>query len=323
MVRVIHEEYLDHSVPNAVYAVVQVGQVIHRMRLPGLIWLPQEEACATEIVTETLHRALAGTVQEALVWGTTQLGFDTFVIGIVANDRRPDAESRPFILTNQAEEWVRSYDEHAYLEVDPRVDLAQEPGYAFWEAREFDKNPRHKVFLTEAASYGIQSGLVLGLCTRDPPSYAMMAFNCVIPTLDLWDAERRSMIAGQALVLGKVLSRSMRRALNDNELLFPVPPMKLSFREREILTLAAAGKTSKEIAMLLSIAKVTVDMYMGTIVGKMGALNRNQAIAKAITNKLIQLPDDVNAEHKSAKLQATRRARQTRSGDRLSGDGGQ
>ena len=62
-------------------------------------------------------------------------------------------------------------------------------------------------------------------------------------------------------------------------------------------------------------------MYMGVIVSKMGALNRNQAIAKAITNKLIQLPDDVNAEYKSAKIQATRRAHQTRSANRLSRDG--
>jgi DNA-binding CsgD family transcriptional regulator len=86
----------------------------------------------------------------------------------------------------------------------------------------------------------------------------------------------------------------------------------LNIREREILTLAAAGQTSKEIAGVLGIAKVTVDIHVGTILTKMGALNRNQAIAKAIVHNLIQLPDDVNAEHKSAKLQATRRAHQTR-----------
>jgi len=251
-------------------------------------------------------------VQEALDWGTKQLGFDSFVFGIAANDRRPDAESRAYILTNQADKWVRSYDEHAYVEVDPRVDLAGEPGYAFWETRHFDANPRHKVFLTEAACYGIQSGLVLGLCTRDPPSYAMMALNCAAPTLDHWSAEERLLIAGQALVLGKVLSRSVRNFLYEEELLFPRPPMKLNIREREILTLAAAGQTSKEIAGVLGIAKVTVDIHVGTILTKMGALNRNQAIAKAIVHNLIQLPDDVNAEHKSAKLQATRRAHQTR-----------
>jgi hypothetical protein len=49
-------------------------------------------------------------------------------------------------------------------------------------------------------------------------------------------------------------------------------------------------------------------MYVGTILSKMGALNRNQAIAKAIANKLIKVADDDgHAEYKSAKLQATRR----------------
>ena len=295
--------------------------MIRRMQLPSLVWLPQEQACATELVTQTLRRAVDASVQEALDWGTTRLGFDSFVFGIAANDRRPDAESRAYILTNQADKWVRSYDEHAYVEVDPRVDLAGEPGYAFWEARHFDTNPRHKVFLTEAASYGIQSGLVPGLCTRDPPSYAMMALNCAAPMLDQWNAEQRLLIAGQALVLGKVLSRSVRNFLYEEELLFPRPSMKLNLREREILTLAAAGQTSKEIATVLGVAKITVDIHVGTILTKMGALNRNQAIAKAIVHNLIHLPDDVNAEHKSAKIQATRRAHQTRSVGRLSRDG--
>ena len=85
--------------------------------------------------------------------------------------------------------------------------------------------------------------------------------------------------------------------------------MKLTPRERAILTLAAAGKTSKEIATMMGIAKVTVDLYVGTILTKMGALNRNQAIAKAISSKLIQMPDDVYSEYKCAKLHATRKGR--------------
>src|SRR5438552_6070025 len=152
------------------------------MHLTELVWSPQEEACATELVKGTLQRALVGTVQEALVWGTARLGFDSFVFGIVANDRRPDSDSRAYILTNQSDAWVRAYEEHAYIEIDPRADLAGEPGYTFWEARHFEPNPRYRVFLAEAARHGIQSGLVVGLCTRDPPSYAMMALNCAAPT---------------------------------------------------------------------------------------------------------------------------------------------
>ena len=108
--------------------------------------------------------------------------------------------------------------------------------------------------------------------------------------------------------MGKVLSRAVRRFLNEQELLFPAPPMKLNLREREILTLAASGKTSKEIAGAVGIAKITVDTLVGIILSKMGALNRNQAIAKAIAHKLIHVADDVDAEYKSAKLHATRRA---------------
>jgi DNA-binding CsgD family transcriptional regulator len=293
--------------------------MVRKLCLPEINLWPQEEACSTALVKETLRQARAGTVLEALSFGTDALGFDSFVFGIVANDRRPDAESRTYVITNQAEAWIRTYDEGAFLELDPRVELAGEPGYAFWETEQFIKNPRHNVFLTESTKYGVQSGLVIGLCTRDPPSYAMLALNRATPTLDHWSVEKRLLIAGQASILGKVLSRSVRRFLNDQELLFPAPTMKLNYREREILTLAAGGKTSKEIAIEFGIAKITVDTLVGAILSKMGALNRNQAIAKAIGNKLIQLPDDVDAEYKSAKIQATRKTSNTRIANRLSG----
>jgi DNA-binding CsgD family transcriptional regulator len=245
--------------------------MVRKLCLPEINWSPQEEACATKLVKETLRRARAGTMLDALKYGTAALGFETFVFAIVANDRRPDAESRPYVISNQAEAWIRRYDELAYLELDPRVELAAEPGYAFWESRQFEKDPRHRLLLTEAAAYGIRSGLVVGLCTRDPPSYAMLSFNQAAPTLERWSAGQRSHIAGQASILGKVLSRTVRRFLNEQELLFPAPPMTLNLREREILTLAAAGKTSKEIAGTVGIAKITVDMLVGIILSKMGA----------------------------------------------------
>lgn len=282
--------------------------MVRTLKLPEITWSPQEEATATGLVMETLRLARARTIQEALTFSAAGLGFDSYVFGIVANDRRPDAESRTYVITDQVDTWVRMYDERAYLELDPRVELASEPGYSFWEAREFDKHPRHKVFLKESGENGIQSGLVIGLCTRDPPSYAMLSFNRAAPTLQRWSAEQRLLIAGQASMLGKVLSRTVRRFLNDQELLFPAPPMKLNNRERDILTLAAAGKTSKEIAAAVGVAKITIDMHVGAILSKMGALNRNQAIAKAIANKLIEVDDDGHAEYKSAKLNATRKA---------------
>src|ERR1700694_3084539 len=112
--------------------------MVRKLCLPEINWSAQEEASATTLVKETLRRARTGTALGALDYGTAAFGFDTFVFGIVANDRRPDAESRTYIITNQADAWIRRYDDLAYLELDPRIELAAEPGYAFWEAREFD-----------------------------------------------------------------------------------------------------------------------------------------------------------------------------------------
>src|SRR5258705_6209469 len=281
---------------------------VRKLDLPKITWSPQEEATATGLVMETLRIARAKTIQEALTFSAAGLGFDTFVFGIVANDRRPDAESRTYVITDQADTWVRRYDERVSLNSDPRVELASEPGYAFWEGRQFDKNPRYKMFLKESGDNGIQSGLVIGLCTRDPPSYAMLSFNRASPTLQRWNAEQRLLIAGQASMLGKILSRTVRRFLNEQELLFPAPPMKLNVRERDILTLAAAGKTSKEIAATVGVAKIAIDMHVGTILSKIGALNRNQAIAKAIMNQPIDVDDEGHPECMRAKLSATRKA---------------
>ena len=81
--------------------------MVRKLSLPEISWSFQEESCATDLVRETLYRARAGSVHEALSFAATALGFDSFVFGIVANDRRPDAESRTYVMTNQAEAWIR------------------------------------------------------------------------------------------------------------------------------------------------------------------------------------------------------------------------
>lgn len=279
--------------------------LIQDFTLREIEWTPEEESSATELVKETLRRARAGPVLRALTYLTAALGFDSFVFGTVANDRRPDSQTRAYIITNQAKDWVSKYDDRSYLEIDPRIDLAGEPGCFYWEAAQFDQNTSYKVFLAQAAAYGIRSGLVVGLCTRNPPSYTMFALNCVAPKLP-WNVQERMDISGQALIVGTVISRALRKYLIQQELLFETPPMRLTVREREILTLCASGKTTKEVAETLELARITVDVHMKAIQNKLGALNRNQAIAIAIANKLIRIMDDGQAEFKSAKMQADR-----------------
>jgi DNA-binding CsgD family transcriptional regulator len=280
--------------------------LIRKFDIPNILWSPQEEALMTDLVHKTLIHAHDKNITQALSLATRELGFSSFVFGLVANDVRPGHESRAYVLTDQSEDWVHIYEQQALLEHDPRIELASEPGYVFWQGSQFQKNPRYAPFISKAEAHGIRSGLVVGLCSRDPPCYAMLAMNSCRPTLDDWSPETRMMAASQASLLGRIISRSVRQYLYSKKQVFPAPTMALNNREKELLILVAAGKTSKEIAELLNIAKITVDIHIGKIMTKMGVLNRNQAVVKAIANGLIQMPDVSEAEHKSAAIQDIR-----------------
>jgi DNA-binding NarL/FixJ family response regulator len=52
-------------------------------------------------------------------------------------------------------------------------------------------------------------------------------------------------------------------------------------REREILALIASGRANKEIAAALDVSEDTVKRHVSHILGKLGAANRTQAVARA------------------------------------------
>ncbi|WLC11756.1 helix-turn-helix transcriptional regulator [Bradyrhizobium elkanii] len=64
----------------------------------------------------------------------------------------------------------------------------------------------------------------------------------------------------------------------------------LSARERECLSLAAQGKTSDDIALILGLSCETVRSHMKRAIAHLNASNRPHAIAKAIQVRLIDMP---------------------------------
>ena len=69
------------------------------------------------------------------------------------------------------------------------------------------------------------------------------------------------------------------------------PPIEeLTEREREVLHLVAQGMPNKEIASHLIISERTVKFHVSSIMGKLGATNRTEAVALAAQRSLITLP---------------------------------
>lgn len=58
--------------------------------------------------------------------------------------------------------------------------------------------------------------------------------------------------------------------------------LRLSPRQVECLRLAAAGRTSVEIAAALGLSSRTVDQYFGEACERLKVRNRVQAVAKAV-----------------------------------------
>lgn len=65
------------------------------------------------------------------------------------------------------------------------------------------------------------------------------------------------------------------------------PGTDLTARERDILTLLAAGHTNKAIANELGLTEGTVRVYVSAILAKLGAANRTEATVMAIREGLV------------------------------------
>ena len=63
----------------------------------------------------------------------------------------------------------------------------------------------------------------------------------------------------------------------------------LNDRERQVLSLVATGQTSKSIARSMEIAPRQVDLHINQCLHKLGARNRAELIAKALSSG--ELPD--------------------------------
>ncbi|MHB1005187.1 MAG: response regulator transcription factor [Chloroflexota bacterium] len=110
----------------------------------------------------------------------------------------------------------------------------------------------------------------------------------------LWDAGPDEVAAAlHAVSLGLVvLEPSVAESFWSQEAGLPPPPTggeTLSPREREVLQLLAQGLASKTIASRLRVSEHTVKFHIGSILNKLGAASRTEAVTVAIRRGLITI----------------------------------
>ncbi len=66
-------------------------------------------------------------------------------------------------------------------------------------------------------------------------------------------------------------------------------PNTITARESEVLKWVARGKSAREITEILNITKRTVDAHVHSAIRKIGAVNRTNAVAIAIRDRIIDV----------------------------------
>jgi NarL family two-component system response regulator YdfI len=125
----------------------------------------------------------------------------------------------------------------------------------------------------DAASHALRLGVRGILPTSLEPGQLAAALEAVVRELVVLNSESASPLRPAA-----------SRAVPADELAEPLTP-----REREVLRLLASGLGNKEIAAKLKISEHTAKFHVASILGKLGAASRAEAVSIGMRNGLILL----------------------------------
>lgn len=212
-----------------------------------------------------------------------QLGFEHFIYGVQVNT----SLTRPyqFVLNGYPKEWRARYVEQNYQEVDPTYHhciVRKQIIPVIWDSRVF-KGDKEAKMRSESREFGLLCGASFSV----HGGHGEAAMLSLATSQDSCRAKQHIVsIIGKSQLLACYLHEATQRIVLSKGPL-PLTKMELTLRERECLLWAAEGKTGGEIADILKITERTVTFHLQNAGNKMGASNRQHAIARALSMGLI------------------------------------
>lgn len=212
---------------------------------------------------------------------TQELDFEFFLYGA----RFPTSFVKPtsVIISGYPENWNPWYQERQYERIDPIIrHCAQHITPLTWDnlkAPHADVTTR--TFMSEARDLGLRCGvsfplhgsygekILFSLASGSKGSAAQQSVNNAFPYVP-------SLLAH--------IHETIRLLLDDPAM---IQDIQLSLREKECLLWSAEGKTAWEISQILHISERTVVFHLQNASEKLGVVNRQQAVARAISLGII------------------------------------
>lgn len=183
------------------------------------------------------------------------------------------------IITNLPAEFLGAYDRNSLLTTSPLIARLRKSAVPFSFDFRCLAGERSGADAVSARSLYDEFGFVSGAC---------------VPVHDVDGGRSAIIFAGDRCALSErelaeltVISIHAFQRLMDVTLIDKKRDQPLTERELDCLTWTAAGKTSADIAGILSLSEHTVNHYLNRAAKKLDTVNRTQAVAKALRRGLI------------------------------------
>ena len=219
-----------------------------------------EVAEQPQAVADRLARLLSG------------LGFHAFLITQVPE---PPLRIEPYMLLNNwPGGWSDLYSKKNYYADDPVASWCRKTVEPFeWKDAPYcpERNPKSREIMNIARDFGMLSGFLVPI-VRTTGFQACVTMAGSKP--DLSPPAKRTIHIVSAFAHARLAALQGRSAVGREKI--------LSKTEREILSWVAAGKSSWEISQILRLSKSSVDTLVNRAARKLDAVNRTQAVVKAL-----------------------------------------
>jgi DNA-binding CsgD family transcriptional regulator len=185
--------------------------------------------------------------------------------------------------------WATKYRECGYARVDPRVTMtAQRLSPVIWDAADAESDWSVRRFLADAARFGVRSGFAVSFRDASDTRVVVALDSTLSPISEARFASVVGKLGTLMLLAVALHERVLRPRCNALADAVPGDAHGLTHREGQCLRMAASGLTSGDMGNKLGIAERTVNFHMRNVLRKMEALNRPEAIAKALARGVLR-----------------------------------
>lgn len=243
--------------------------------------MKNSDAFSFDKASEALARLKAATslkeFEEVFLELVSPIGYRYFVMSGIPSNGEKLADL--LVVAHVPDAWRKTYFASNFIEIDPIVKrCAAAPEPFFWAdvVSTLGSNSPESAFMRKAEEHG----LINGVCF---PVHGVNGLEAGVSLSGKCDdalsaSDMRNLHLFSLYAFNRLKSIAIGSAIS-------VP--SLTKREREILLWSAFGKTNRQVADILFLSEQTVATHMKTIIRKLSAQNKAEAIALALRAGLI------------------------------------